>query len=57
MTDENLMSSIHIYSVEDGELHRVTDSQFNESEPVWDPNGKHLYFLSHREFAPQIGAV
>jgi tricorn protease len=57
MTDDNFFSSIHIYDLEDRSLHRVTNSQFIEFEPVWDPNGKYLYFFADREFAPQIGSM
>lgn len=54
MTDENELNSLYIWSNLDNTLHRITDELFNESQPVWDPLGKYLYFLSEREFAPQI---
>ncbi len=57
MSDDNDRSSIFIWQADGGKLERVTDEMFNESEPVWDPDGKYLYFLSDREFAPQIGSV
>jgi tricorn protease len=37
----------------DATLHRVTDEVFNE-EAAWDLDGDFLYYLSDREFAPQI---
>ncbi len=49
-------SSIYIWGVADGELYRITDEYFNEWNPAWDPEGKYLYYLSDREFAPQIGS-
>ncbi len=55
MSGENTMSSIYIWSVADSTLRQVTGDLFNETEPVWDPNGKYLYYLSEREYAPQIG--
>jgi tricorn protease len=54
MTDENESSSIHVWSAADGKVHRVTDELFNEESPAWDPEGEFLFYLSDREFAPQI---
>src|SRR5438067_8015953 len=56
-TNGNGMSQIHIWSAADGKVHRVTDQMFNAFNPVWDPQGNYLYFLSTREFAPQISNV
>src|SRR4030095_5123600 len=41
----------------DGRVHRVTDEFFNATGPAWDPQGNYLYYLSDREFAPQISAL
>lgn len=57
LADINETRSIYIYSLRDDKLVRVTDELFNEYEPAWDPEGRYLYFLSDREFAPQISAV
>ena len=54
MTDRNGATSLHIWSAEEGKLHRVTDELFNEVSPVWDPEGEYLFYLSDRQFAPQI---
>src|SRR5438552_8314570 len=56
-TNGNGMSQIHIWSVADGKVHRVTDDMFNALNPVWDSSGNYLYFISDREFAPQISQV
>ncbi|MBL0211844.1 MAG: PD40 domain-containing protein [Holophagaceae bacterium] len=50
----NRFNSIHVWSLAEGKLHRVGGDLFNATEPVWDPEGKYLYFLSERDFAPQI---
>src|SRR2546425_1115233 len=50
-------SSIYIWSAADGKLRRVTDNMFNATSPAWDPQGNYLYFLSDREFAPQISQI
>jgi tricorn protease len=54
MFDPDGMRSLHIWNGEDGRLHRITDAIFNEHDPVWDPEGEYLYYLSERQFAPQI---
>ncbi len=57
LSDPNQLSSIWIWSVADGETRRVTGEMFDEFEPVWDPDGDYLYFLSRRQFAPQISML
>lgn len=57
LADVNETRSIYIYSLRDAKLVRVTDELFDEYEPAWDPEGHYLYFLSDREFAPQISQV
>jgi len=49
-------SSIHIYSVADARLHRVTGELFNEFDVAWDPEGDYLYYLADRSLAPHIGS-
>ncbi len=57
MTDPNETRSIHVWSAEDAKVHRVTDELWNEEQPTWDLDGETLYYLSDREFAPQISAI
>ena len=54
---DNGFVSIHIWSAADNKIHRVTDTMFNAFNPAWDPQGNYLYFISNREFAPQISNV
>jgi len=54
LTDPSYFGSIYIWSLEDRTLQRVTDEFFNEFSPAWDPEGKYLYFLADREYAPQL---
>jgi tricorn protease len=56
MQDWNGFSSIYIYSVAENKTHRITSERFNEFEPVFDPNGDYLYFLSDRSYAPQFSS-
>ena len=55
MSDDNDFSSIWIWG--EGDLHRVTGEMWNEYNPAWDPSGEYLYYLSDREYAPQISSV
>ncbi|HPC82527.1 MAG TPA: S41 family peptidase [Thermoanaerobaculaceae bacterium] len=56
MSDRNGSRSLWIWGVADGVARRVTEEFWNETSPAWDPDGKFLYFLSDREFAPLISA-
>jgi tricorn protease len=49
--------SLYIWGAADGQTHRLTGDTFNIVSPEWDPAGDYLYFLSDREFAPQISNV
>jgi tricorn protease len=54
MDNPNNFSSIYIWSVADGQVHRVTSDLFDAAQPAWDPDGNYLYYLSNRDFAPQL---
>jgi tricorn protease len=53
----NGYGSLYVWNAGDGRTHRVTDEMFNVGSPEWDPAGNYLYYLSDREFAPQISNV
>jgi len=57
MSNNTGFRSIYIWSAGDGQLRRVTDDMFNSNTPAWDPQGNYLYYLSDREFAPQISNI
>ncbi len=52
MSDAQHLASIYIYSIETGKSREVTERGFRDTQPVWDPDGRFLYFLSAREFNP-----
>jgi len=56
LTDPTDFSSIYIWSLADGELRKITSDYFHEWNPTWDPEGNYLYYLSDRQFAPQLGS-
>ncbi len=48
------LGSIHLWRARDGQTARATSADFDDYAPTWHPDGKHLYFLSDREFSPQL---
>ena len=57
MPETNNNSAVYVWSAADAKLHRITDGFFNAYNPAWDPAGDYLYYLSDREFAPQISSI
>jgi tricorn protease len=57
LSEESTFRALWIYTLADRALRRVTDGQFNASEPVFDPKGRWLYFLSDREYEPQLSTA
>ena len=57
MPNSTQFSSVNIWSAADGQVRRVTEESFNSYNPAWDPQGNYLYYLSDREFAPQLSAI
>ncbi|MEZ5965637.1 MAG: S41 family peptidase [Planctomycetota bacterium] len=53
LTGANELRSIWLWSADSG-LRQVTDELWNAAEPVWDPDGKYLFYLSDREYQPQL---
>ena len=51
----NTMSSIWLYSFESERATQVTDDMTDESNPVFDPRGRFLYFTSARDFNFSFG--
>ena len=50
----NGIRSLHVWGLTDQRLHRLTGDLFPVTEPAWDPEGKYLFALSRRDYAPQI---
>lgn len=48
--NEARFSSIYVHSLADGRSHRLTSGMTDDSEPVFDPKGRYLYFTSNRDF-------
>jgi len=50
-------SIVNLYSLADGKITPVTTSMTNSYLPMFDPEGKYLYFLSDRDFNEVLGNV
>ncbi len=48
--------AIFLYDTSGGTLTRATTGYFNDTQPVFDPDGKYLFYASDREFSPVYGA-
>ena len=57
MADSSEFESIYIWSLADSQLRRVTGELTDEYGPTWSPDGDYLFYLSRRQFAPQISRV
>ena len=50
-------SEIWVYDLEEDEVQSITQGQFVDTNPVFDPKGRYLYFLSRRDFNPVYDEV
>ncbi len=57
MGGNNGFSSVYLFDIAAGKLNKVTNELYDSNNPTFDPSGNYLYFLSDREFAPQISGV
>jgi tricorn protease len=49
---ENQHTAIALYDTQNNEPHVVTSGYYDDDSPVFDPEGKYLYYVSGREFDP-----
>jgi tricorn protease len=47
---DNQFSEIWVYSLASGKTQKLTGGMTSDTEPVFDPKGRYLYFLSNRDF-------
>lgn len=53
--DKDMVTKIYIYSFLDKQSRCVSNGIFNDFNPVFTKDGKHLLFISHRQFSPTYG--
>ncbi|HEX8890993.1 MAG TPA: PDZ domain-containing protein [Pyrinomonadaceae bacterium] len=47
---DNQFSEIWVYSLASGRTQKLTGGMTSDTQPVFDPKGRYLYFLSNRDF-------
>jgi tricorn protease len=57
MNNPNNFRSIYVWSVSDGQVHRVTGDMFDTTDIAWDTEGNYLYYTAVRDFAPLISQI
>jgi tricorn protease len=55
VSDANGLRGVWIWRAADGQTVRATPALFEAHGPAWAPDGACLYFLSFREYPPQLG--
>jgi tricorn protease len=54
---DNQLDAIFLYSLETHKSTQVTDGMSDASSPVFDPNGKYLYFLASTDDGPSKAGI
>lgn len=57
MRERNGFGRLYLWSIGELNPRPVTDPYFDVRSPTWDPEGNYLYYVSQREFAPQISTI
>ena len=55
--EKNQYSVVYLYSLMERKITPVTTDMANSHSPVFDPEGKYLYFLSDRDFNEVLGNI
>jgi len=54
---DNRYSAVILYDYKEGKRHQVTAGYYNDEQPVFDPDGKYLYYRTSRSFGPTYGEL
>ena len=54
---DNQLNAIFLYSMETHKFTQVTDGMSDATSPVFDPNGKYLYFLASTDDGPSHAGI
>ncbi|MBX3464470.1 MAG: PD40 domain-containing protein [Planctomycetes bacterium] len=57
LTASTELRALHVYSLADRTLRRVSRPLADDSDPAWDPRGERLYFLGLRGFQPRLSTT
>ncbi len=50
--DEDLVTKVYVYALENGQIKCISNGLFNDFHPVFSLDGEHLFFVSNRRFDP-----
>jgi tricorn protease len=51
---KNYMYAVHVYSLTDGKAYQVTDGMSDARYPIFDKDGKYLYFAASTDSGPSL---
>lgn len=54
---DNRQDALFLYDTREKRSYQLTSGFYNDSEPVFDPEGKYLYFISERNFSPEYSSL
>ena len=54
---DSLVPQLYVYDLTTAKSVRVGDPVFDSYAPAFSPDGKYLYFLADREWAPQLSSI
>ncbi len=54
---DNSNQAIFLFDTQSSEKHQITSGHYNDGMPVFDPEGRYLYFLTDREMRAVYGAI
>ena len=57
LNNPNNFRSIYVWSVADGQQHRVTSDLFDATDIAWDAEGNYLYYIAVHDFQPIISLI
>ena len=51
------LTKVYLYSLDDKKTHEVTDGWYSSYDPAFSGDGKYLFFVSERDFSPDLSEV
>lgn len=52
---DRVIYSLFLHDLDSGKNYQITDRMTDDGYPAFDMNGKYLYFISGRDFSPELG--
>src|SRR5579884_1915632 len=55
--DRRGASQMYLYNLDGQKVSKISDGYYSDTNPVFDPDGKYIFFLSQRYFYPSVQSV